>query len=255
MRTENGTRLIRALFGKTVFDHPKPIALIERICQMVGDEGIFLDFFSGSASCAHGIIEQNLKDKGQRRYIMVQLPEEIAKDSIPAKEGYKKITEIAIDRLKLLGKQIKENKPKELNNLDLGFKVYKLDTSNIKAWDGNPENLEKSLWDTQNNIKEDRTEEDVLYEILLKFGLDLTLPIEERTIGDLKVFNVGYGALFVCLGDDITSKIAEGIGQWKEEVKPEVCRVIFKDSGFNDVEKTNAAQTLKRFGIHEIKSI
>jgi adenine-specific DNA-methyltransferase len=94
-----------------------------------------------------------------------------------------------------------------------------------------------------------------LFEILLKYGLDLTLPIEEKIIEGKKVFNVGLGALFICLANGINSKVAEGIGAWKQEINPETCRVIFKDSGFTDVEKTNSVQTLKRFGIHEIKSI
>jgi len=116
-------------------------------------------------------------------------------------------------------------------------------------------NLENSLFESQDNIKSDRTEEDVLFEILLKYGLDLTLPIEEKEIEGKKVFNIGYGALFICLGNGLTSKVAEGIGQWKELLKPETCRVIFKDGGFTDVEKTNSVQTLKRFGIQEVKSI
>ena len=139
--------------------------------------------------------------------------------------------------------------------MDLGFKVFKLDSSNIKSWDGNPENLKSSLFDSVTNIKSDRTEEDILYEILLKYGLDLTLPIEERNIHGKKVFNVGMGSLYICLGNEITSKVAEGIGEWKEECDPEVCRVIFKDNGFTDVEKTNSVQTLKRYGINEIRSI
>jgi adenine-specific DNA-methyltransferase len=95
----------------------------------------------------------------------------------------------------------------------------------------------------------------VLFEILLKYGLDLTLPIEEKLIEGKKVFNIGVGALFICLSDGITSKVAEGIGAWKIELEPEACRVIFKDSGFTDVEKTNSVQILKRFGITEVKSI
>ena len=156
-----------------------------------------------------------------------------------------------IDVLELQNENIQFN----IDKLDVGFKVFKLNSSNIKGWDGNPDNLEQSLFDSQDNIKTDRTEEDVLFEILLKYGLNLTLPIEEKVIEGKKVFNVGYGALFICLADGITSKVAEGIGAWKQEIKPETCRVIFKDSGFNDIEKTNAVQTLKRFGINEIKSI
>ncbi|MFV8373185.1 site-specific DNA-methyltransferase [Flavobacterium sp. LB2P74] len=189
------------------------------------------------------------------------------------------LTELGKERIKRAGKSVVNSKLEELkklkaknsllkedseiinnlqstiNNLDTGFKVFKLDSSNIKGWDGNPDNLEQNLFDSQDNIKTDRSEEDVLFEILLKYGLDLTLPIEEKIIEGKKVFNVGLGALFICLADDITSKVAEGIGKWKEQINPETCRAIFKDSGFTDVEKTNAVQTLKRFGIHEIKSI
>jgi len=255
MRTENGTRLVRELFGKTVFDHPKPIALIQRICQISGGDGIHLDFFSGSSSTAHSVMQQNIEDDGNRKFIMVQLPEEVPESSVAFQEGYSRITEVAIERIKRAIHKIKEENPEKINGKDLGFKIFKLDSSNIKGWDGNPDNLEENLFDAIGNIKSDRTEEDVLFEILLKYGLDLTLPIEEKQIEDLKVFNVGFGALFICLADSITSKVAEGIGKWKEELNPEVCRVIFKDNGFTDVEKTNSVQTLKRFGITEIKSI
>lgn len=255
MRTEDGTRLVRELFGKSVFDHPKPIALIQRICQISGQEGIFLDFFSGSSSTAHAILQQNIEDNGNRKFIMVQLPEKITKSSIAFQEGYIKITDIAIERIKRVAKKIAEEHPEKAKNLDLGFKVFKLDTSNIKGWDGNPANLDESLFDAQDNIKTDRTEHDVLYEILLKYGLDLTLPIEEKQIEGKTVFSVGFGALFICLADNITIKVAEGIGAWKEDLQPEVCRVVFKDTGFTDVEKTNSVQILKRFGITEIKSI
>jgi adenine-specific DNA-methyltransferase len=197
----------------------------------------------------------NSEDGGNRKHIQVQLPEPISINNPAFLNGYKTICEVGKERLRRVGKKIKEENPLHSGNLDVGFKVFKLDSSNIKGWDGLPDNLEKSLFESQDNIKSDRTEEDVLFEILLKYGLDLTLPIEEKIIEGKKVFNVGFGALFICLGNDLTSKVAEGIGQWKETLKPETCRVIFKDGGFTDVEKTNSVQTLKRFGIQEIKSI
>jgi adenine-specific DNA-methyltransferase len=104
-------------------------------------------------------------------------------------------------------------------------------------------------------IKENRTEEDVLYEILLKYGLDLTMPIEQKEIASKKVFNIGMGALFICLDDNITSAVAEGIGKWKEDLQPATTKVIFKDIGFTDVEKTNSMQILKRYGILEVNTI
>lgn len=256
---DEGTKEVNALIGKDVFTYPKPTRLLERAISLglnlSNKDDIVLDFFSGSGATAHAVMKLNEKDKGQRKFIMVQLPELTDEKSVAYKAGFKSITEIGKERIRQAAKKIANENPQSVEELDLGFKVLKLDSSNIKTWDGSPDNLQESLFDTQDNIKEGRTEEDVLFEVLLKFGLDLTLPIEEREIEGKKVFNVGLGALFLCLGDKITSKVAEGIGKWKEEVNPEMCRVIFKDSGFTDVEKTNSAQTLKRFGVTEIKSI
>lgn len=241
----------------------KPISLIKRCLELVkmDNNEIVLDFFSGSNSTYHSVIDFNVNTNSKLTSINVQLPDKISLSDLKdyySKNGFehfKYITDIGKERAKRVGNKIREENPLSHNNFDLGFKVFKLDTSNIKGWDGLPDNLEKSLFDSQDNIKSDRKEEDVLFEILLKYGLDLTLPIEEKVIEGKKVFNVGFGALFICLGNEITSKVAEGIGLWKETLKPETCRVIFKDGGFTDVEKTNSVQTLKRFGIQEIKSI
>ena len=260
-----GTDLIN-LMGLKVFDFPKPVSLLKYLLKFNDDNNsINLDFFSGSGTLGESIYELNNEDDGNRKFICIQLPEKIEivsgdsdeekkikKNAIEFLNGINKpntISEIGKERIRRAGKKI-TNK-----NINLGFKAFKLDSSNIKGWDGNPDNLVDSLFNSQDNIKTGRTEEDVLFEILLKYGLDLTLPIEEKIIETKKVFSVGFGALFICLADGITSKIAEGIGAWKEVLNPESCRVIFKDSGFGDVEKTNSVQTLKRFGINEIKSI
>jgi adenine-specific DNA-methyltransferase len=253
---QEGTREIKTLFTELVFDTPKPVGLIKFLIDLsTSNDSIILDFFSGSSSTAHSVISKNCEDGGKRKFIQVQLPEPTEENSESFKLGYKTISEIGKERIRRAGKKVKEENPLLSGNLDTGFKVFKLDSSNIKGWDGLPDNLENSLFESQDNIKSDRTEEDVLFEILLKYGLDLTLPIEEKIIEGKKVFNVGFGSLFICLGNELTSKVAEGIGQWKETLKPETCRVIFKDGGFTDVEKTNSVQTLKRFGIQEIKSI
>lgn len=237
------------------FDSPKPVEMIETFATWFASENdIIFDFFGGSSTTAHGILSANAKQNLNMKFILVQLPEKID-NSNTIDLGFNLITELGKERIRRAGKKIAEENPDKAKELDLGFKVFKLDSSNIKGWDGNPEDLESSLFDAQENIKADRTEEDVLFEILLKYGLDLTLPIEEKTIEGKKVFNVGFGALFICLADGITNKVAEGIGAWKQELNPATCRVIFKDSGFTDVEKANAVQTLKRFGINEVKSI
>lgn len=255
--TQSASQDLKKLFdGNSYFDYPKPVELIKRLIKISSDKNdIILDFFAGSSTTSQSTLELNLEDGGERKYILVQIPEFTDEKSESFKAGYKTIAEIGKERIRRVGKKIKEENPLLSGNLDTGFKVFKLDSSNIKGWDGLPDNLENSLFESQDNIKSDRKEEDVLFEILLKYGLDLTLPIEEKIIEGKKVFNVGFGALFICLGNELNSKVAEGIGQWKETLKPETCRVIFKDGGFTDVEKTNSVQTLKRFGIQEIKSI
>lgn len=242
---------------KIPFDFAKPTGLIEFLLEIsqIDSNEIVLDFFGGSSTTAHSVFNWNIESNKKIKYILVQLPELTDLKSEAFKLGFKKITEIGKERIRRAGKKIAEENPDKAKDLDLGFKVFKLDSSNIKGWDGNPDDLEASLFDAQENIKADRTEEDVLFEILLKYGLDLTLPIDEKLMDGKKVFSVGFGALFICLADDITNKVAEGIGAWKQELNPATCRVIFKDSGFSDVEKANAVQTLKRFGISEIKSI
>lgn len=243
---------------ENIFQTPKSIRLIQRMLTLGtsnNNDDIIIDFFSGSSTTAQSVYNSNLSDNGNRKLIQIQLPEPTEIKSIAYKSGFKFITDIGKERTKRVSQKIKKENPERAKELDLGFKVFKLDTSNIKGWDGNPDKLDESLFDAQDNIKTDRTEHDVLYEILLKYGLDLTLPIEEEKIEGKTVFSVGYGALFICLADNITNKVAEGIGKWKDELEPEVCRVVFKDSGFTDVEKTNSVQTLKRFGITEIKSI
>ena len=248
--TNEGTEELSVYFDKDLGQafRPKPIKLLLKLLQIGSDENdIILDFFSGSGTTGESVIRFNSEMNSNRKFILVQLDER-TDEKFLSKYGIKKISEIGKIRLKEFSKTI-------TSKIDKGFKVFNLDSSNIKSWDGSPENLKSSLFDSVSNIKSDRSEEDVLYEILLKYGLDLTLPIQERDINGRKVFNVGLGSLFICLGDDITSKVAEGIGKWKEECDPEVCRVIFKDNGFTDVEKTNSVQILKRFGINEIRSI
>jgi adenine-specific DNA-methyltransferase len=254
--TDEGKKETTDIMNKPVFDYPKPVRLLSRILLLGNTKNeIILDFFSGSGSTAHAIMQLNSEDGGNRKHIQVQLSEPTEEKSEAFKAGYKTIAEIGKERIRRAGKKIAEENQDKAKDLDLGFKVFKLDSSNIKGWDGNPEDLETSLFEAQENIKTDRTEEDVMFEILLKYGLDLTLPIDEKLMDGKKVFSVGFGALFICLSDDITNKVAEGIGAWKQELNPSTCRVIFKDSGFSDVEKANAVQTLKRFGISEIKSI
>ncbi len=236
----------------SVFDTPKPLDLMKRLLEIGADnDSIVMDFFAGSATLAHATMISNFITKGFRRCISVQLPEKIqGKNST--------LADIAKERIYLAGNKIlQDNADKEgIENLDIGFKVFKLDSSNIKPWDADFDNLENTLLDHVENIKDERSEDDVLYEILLKYGLDLTVPIEERSINGKTVYAIGLGALVVCLADDISLEVVEGIGKLKVELQPEVMRVVFKDNGFkDDVVKTNAIQNLKKQGIDDVKSL
>ena len=257
---KEGKKEVLELFeGNNYFDTPKPTNLIIRLIKLASKEDdIILDFFSGSASTAHAVMKlnSNTEDIIKRKHIQVQLPEPTDVKSESYKAGYKTIPEIAKERIRRVGKKITEDHPEKAKDLDLGFKVFKLDSSNIKAWSPEAENLEQNLLDAVENIKEGRTENDLLFEVLLKYGLDLTLPITEHEISGVKVFNVGAGALLVCLADDITVAVAEGIAELKNELKPEICRVVFKDNGFKDsAVKTNVMQKLKQHNIEEVRSI
>jgi adenine-specific DNA-methyltransferase len=251
---KGGKNMLLKLFNKSYFDTPKPVNLIKHFLKLStinNEHNIILDFFSGSATTSHSIMEINNEDNGNRKYIMVQLPEETNNKEYPT------ICEIGKERIRRAGEKIKEdNQDKDLSNLDIGFKVFKLDSSNIKEWDSDFETIEKDLLEAIENIKEDRTSQDLLYEILLKYGLDLTIDIQEKTINDKTVFIVGFGTLIVCLDDNITIDVAEKIAEFKKELQSETMRVVFKDSGFKDsVVKTNTIAILKQFGIDDVVSV
>ena len=282
---KTGIEELQKLNLDSFFDFPKPLSLLKELILgatfFKKDKSNFiLDFFSGSGTTAHAVMQLNSEDGGNRKCISVQLPEPTDEKSEAFKANYKTIAEITKERIRRAGKLIydkqklkidelkqknsllQEDKDKIVNlqtaldNLDIGFKAFKLDSSNIVAWDGNPDNLEASLDLFENNIKPNRSEEDILFEILLKYGLDLTVTIEEKTISNKKGYSIGAGTIFICLANDITPAVSEGIGAWKEELNPTRSRVIFKDTGFeNDKNKTNAMQILKRFGIEEVNSI
>lgn len=256
-----GTSEVKKIFEGILFDYPKPTDLIRRVISIGSNRNDFiLDFFAGSGTTAHALMQLNSEDAGNRKFICVQLPELTDEKSEAYKAGYKTISEITKERIRRAGEKIKSEMKDDLfseqgKTLDVGFRAFKLDSSNIRAWDSNPDALEDNLFNAGSNIKENRTEEDVLYEILLKYGLDLTMPIEQKAIAGKQVFNIGMGALFICLGDNITTAVAEGIGKWKEDLQPATSKVIFKDTGFTDVEKTNSMQILKRYGILEVNTI
>jgi len=251
-----GSSEMTNIFGNlTTFENPKPTGLIFETLRAGSDkDSIILDFFAGSATTAHAVMQLNSNDQGTRKCITVQLPESCDEKTEAFKAGYKTIAEISKERIRRAAAKIKEKNPEY--DGDLGFKVFKLDSTNIKPWEVDFDLTAEGLFDYVENIKPDRREEDVLYEILLKYGLDLTLPISEHAIAGQKVFNIGMGALIICLADAISLEVVEGMAKLKEELNPEIMRVVFKDSGFkDDVVKTNAVQILKQAGIVDVRSL
>ena len=246
------TKRLRSLMECDCFDFPKDENVMQELIGILTDtDDIIFDCFAGSGTTAHGVMLQNINDGGNRRYILIQLPEPLPEKN-PGREkfGAETIADLARERLQRSEKKIFKSGQK------FGFKFFKLDYSNIKPWDVDFGNLEDALFSSIENIKSDRSESDVLYELLLKYGLDLTIHIEERQIAGKKVYLVGEGALIVCLAEKINLDVVEGIATLKDELKPEVIRVVFKDAGFkDDVIKTNAIQILLKAGIDDVKSL
>ena len=250
---------LRKILKAKVFETPKPKELIIKTLKIATNkDDIVLDFFSGSATTAHAVMQLNAEDGGNRKFIMVQLPEITPEKSEARKAGYENICEIGKERIRRAGDMIvNENKDKEgIEDLDIGFKVFKLDSSNIKEWDPDYENLEYSLFERQDIIKMGRTNEDLLYEIIIKMGIEPTVGIEEIKFGEKIIYNIGMGALLICLEDEITEDLVAEIPNHKSIIDEMDTKVVFKESGFRtDSAKMNAIQKLKQFGITDVRSV
>ena len=277
------------------FDYPKPVSLIKYFVKMVTHEdssAIILDFFSGSAATAHAVMELNADEGGKRRHIMVQLPEPCDEISEAFKAGYKSIAEIGRERVRRAGKKIREEwekKQKEQTRAgeagalaleasplpagnpstfppDLGFRVFKLASSNIRAWEPDRDKLAETLEASIEHLKTDRTEQDILFELLLKLGLDLCVPIERKKIEGAKkqvheIHSIGGGSLLVCLSPAIpqadVEPLALGLVAWHKALKPAgETTVVFRDSAFaDDVAKTNLTAILHQHGLETVRSL
>ena len=239
--TEKGTLLVKELMEGKVFDYPKPVEMLMRTIEMGtdSDEGAYvLDFFSGSGTTAHAVMQLNAKDGGNRKFIMVQLPERTDEKSEAYKAGYKTICEIGKERIRRAGKKIKEDSPLTTQDLDIGFRVLKCDTSNMKEIFYRPDEVEQTLFDNYaSNIKEDRTPEDLLFQVMLDLGILLSSKIEETTIGGCKVFNVADGFLYACFDNNISDEVVTAIA------KEQPYYAVFRDSGMaSDSVLTNFDQ-------------
>jgi len=262
---------LRALFGNNVFSNPKPIGLIQRLLQILPEPNkgcLVLDFFAGSGTTAHALIQLNSQDSGTRKFICVQLPEPLDKEDNNQKEAAEfcarmgvpqNIAEITKERLRRAAKKVREENP--IFAGDLGFRVFKLASSNIQAWEPDRDDLPKTLQDSAEHLKTDRTETDILFELLLKLGLDLTVPIEDKKIAGKDVHSIGAGTLIVCLANKIDTKevepLALGIVAWHEQLAPAgETSVVFRDSAFaDDVAKTNLTAILQQHGLENVRSL
>lgn len=242
--------------GIGVFDGPKPVRLIKLLCTIakLSPDSIVLDFFAGSATTAHAAMQKNSEDGSNCKFIMVQLPESCASESEASKAGYKNIAEISKERIRRAGKQIVEGQCHENWNKDMGFRVLKIDTSNMADVYYAPDALDKSNLDLfVDNIKPDRTAEDLLFQVMLDWGVDLALPIEKKVIQGKDVFFVDGDALAACF--DAHGGIDEDFV--KELAKRQPLRVVFRDAGFkSDDVKINVEQIFKLLSPGtEVKSI
>ena len=230
---------VEHLFGKRFFDFPKPVSLLSTLITLGADtDSTILDFFSGSATTAHAVMQLNAEDGGHRKFIMVQLPEKTDEKSEAYKAGYKTICEIGKERIRRAGKKIKEEAGLTAQNLDIGFRVLKCDTSNMKDVYYNPDDYEIGMFDQlTDNIKEDRTPEDLLFQVMLDLGVLLSSKIEETTIAGKKVFNVEGNYLIACFDDNVTDEVITAIA------KQEPYYFVMRDSSMaSDSVATNFEQ-------------
>ena len=243
----------------------KPISLITEILTHLPTDALVLDFFSGSGTTACAVMEMNRRDGGTRRSISVQLPLPVSEDVSTQRSTAefcasigrpRNLAEITKERIRRVGSKLGTG-----SSVDAGFRVFKLDGSNIRSWEPNRENLEKSIFDRTEVIKRDRTAEDLHYELILKLGYDLCAPTEVRLVAEKTVRSVDGGRLFTCLDGQLSYEeagaVADGIVDWRKELgNPADSTVFFRDDAFtDDVGKVNCAELLKQRGILDLRCL
>lgn len=241
---QEGKKELKALFPDAIpFDTPKPSRLLERIIKVASDskECTILDFFSGSATTAHAVMQLNAEDSGHRKFIMVQLPEPCDEASEAYKAGYKTICEIGKERIRRAGDKIKSESPMTTQDLDIGFRVLKLDDTNMKDVYYAPDDYDQGmLAGLGSNIKDDRTDLDLLFGCLIDWGLPLSLPYKSEQIDGCTVHTYNDGDLIACFDANIPESVV------KEIAKRKPLRAVFRDAGFaSSPEKINVFEIFK----------
>lgn len=242
---QEGKQEVKALFnGVGVFDGPKPVRLLYTLLTIgnLSKGDIVLDFFSGSSSTAHAAMKLNAEDGGNRKFIMVQIPEETPEDSEARKAGYKTIPEVAKERIRRAGKKIKEESPLTTADLDTGFRVFRLDEGNYEDVKRSPKEFKQDQLDLfLNNIKTDRNDLDLLFGCMLDWGVQLSLPMTQEVVGGKTIYTVNDGDLVACFAENVSEDVVKAMA----EKMP--LRVIFRDSCFaQDADKINIYETFKQ---------
>jgi adenine-specific DNA-methyltransferase len=269
--TQMGTAETVEMFGDArVFSFPKPTAFVQRLVEVATSQdpdALVIDFFAGSGTTGHAVFSQNCTDSGKRKFILIQLPEPLSTDNREQETAAnycdqlgrpRRISELTKERLRRAGAKVKAENP--MFSGDTGFRVFKLDTSNIRAWQPSG-NLAQDLVDHMSHLNEGRSNDDVLYELLLKLGLDLCVPIEQRSIAGKTVHSIGGGTLMACLDDSISAQDAEalalGMAAWRAEQQTAGdTTAVYRDSAFeNDVAKSNLAAILAQHGVAQVRSL
>ncbi len=266
---EDATQEMRTLFGMDVMSYPKPSGLIKYLVRAISStDDIVLDFFAGSGTTANGVLQQNIEDGLMRRFMLIQLPEpldpnnkeqQVATSFLDNEKKPRNIAELTKEYLRRAGENIRKESP--MFPCDLGFRVFKLDTTNIREWEPEYDDLEMSLQLSIESVKVDRSEKDVLFELLIRLGLDLCTPIEERMVSGKRIYSIGGGVLIACLDVSISLADAETLGTeivaWYESLATAgdvTC--IFRDNAFvDDIAKINLTTFLRDRGISSVRSI
>jgi adenine-specific DNA-methyltransferase len=269
LNTAGSSEMAALLGNMNAFDNPKPRHLLTELIKLgCTEDGIVLDFFAGSGTTGDAVYHANLADSGTRKFILVQLPQP------PLSGDFKSISEITVRRLRAAADELR-SKSMNLSG-DMGFRVFKLDITNVRPWDPTQAVTAETLPGLIDNILSGRTESDLLYELLLKRGLSLTVPIETKTIANKTVYAVGAGTLISCLAPSIAASevetLAGGIVAWHKELAPDPAPnletpkakppkfdtplVVFRDSAFvDDVAKSNLTEILKQHGLTDVRSL
>ena len=249
---QEATRELRNLMGAAVFTSPKPLRYLKRFLQLGTEkDSLILDFFSGSATTAHAVMQLNSEDGGNRKFIMVQLPEKTEEKSEAFKAGYKNICEIGKERIRRAGKKIKEESPLTTQDLDTGFRVLKLDSTNMQDIYYSPKDISQAdLFSQVDNVKPDRTGEDLLFQVMLELGATLDSKIETITVAGKTIYNVAEGYLVACFDPDVTDEVVKAIAQMQPAY------TVLRDTSMkDDSTATNFEQIFKTYSPDTVTKI